>query len=252
METLTLAKRLIVAADFKPDPGQPKLTNWRTNVGCQVLELAEKIQKTKAGIKVEGILGACGYDLIDELQALEVKVMADLKLSGIPQAMEIYGRLLQESQPEIVTVMCSTGRDSLQTLKQMLPTTKVLGVTVLTNIHESECQCTYENSVEDMALRLAGIGLHSGNLDGVVCSPAEVGGIRAMTNSIIAATNVRPTWAEVVDDDQNRERAMTPTEAIQAGADYLIVGRPITQHKDPYDAIMRILDEMAAAQSQAV
>lgn len=121
----------------------------------------------------------------------------------------------------------------------------MLGVTVLTS---SDAQTLREvgidQPVEDMVVRLAGLARDCG-LDGVVASPREVGLIRGCCGRdfSIVTPGVRPAFAAA--DDQ--QRIMTPGQAIAAGADFLVVGRPIAAAADPVDAARRIVEEMAAA-----
>jgi orotidine-5'-phosphate decarboxylase len=94
--------------------------------------------------------------------------------------------------------------------------------------------------VDEQVLRLARLGIENG-VDGLVCSPHEIKTLRAEFGDKIkiVVPGIRPNWSEP--DDQ--KRFMTPREAIDAGADYLVIGRPITAHKNPREAVGRILRE---------
>src|SRR3569832_972697 len=119
----------------------------------------------------------------------------------------------------------------------------VLGVTVLTkNNRETLREIAVESEVVDQVLRLARLGVEAG-LKGVVASPQEITMLRgAFGDKLkIVTPGVRPVWAEAND----QQRTKTPREAIQAGADYLVIGRPITAQPDPKAAAKRILDELA-------
>ena len=97
----------------------------------------------------------------------------------------------------------------------------------------------------DQARRLAALVKKSG-LDGVVCSPHEIKSLRAECGPdfLLVAPGIRPAWAAAA---QDQKRATTPAEAIAQGADYLVIGRPITQADDPARALMRVAEEIAAA-----
>jgi len=243
MTHLTSAERLIVAADFKPPDGKGK--DW---VRDQVLTLAESIKWTGVYLKVNSALRACGYDLIGEIQSRGLRVFADLKLFDIGETLSIDGALLREAKPEILTVVCSAGVTALRALKAELPMTKVLGVTVLTSLKEADTQAMFTCSTEGAVMRFAQVGV-AGNVDGLISSAKEVAVLRAKFGMLLSLNTpaIRPAWAIVKDDDQNPERVMTPFMAIKAGADRVVIGRPIPQAPDPYEATMRTLEEIAEA-----
>jgi orotidine-5'-phosphate decarboxylase len=100
------------------------------------------------------------------------------------------------------------------------------------------------DKVEDQVLRLARLGVKSG-IDGFVASPHEIKTLRREFGDRIkiAVQGIRPTWAEPGD----QKRFMTPRNAIEAGADYIGIGRPITAHARPREAVAKILDELHAS-----
>ena len=107
----------------------------------------------------------------------------------------------------------------------------VLGVTVLTSMDAESLQATgVLDSPEDQVVRLAGMGLRCG-LKGVVASPREIRPLRENFGNelVIVTPGVRPTGCDAGD----QKRVMTPSEAIQAGADFLVIGRPITSAPSP-------------------
>jgi orotidine-5'-phosphate decarboxylase len=122
---------------------------------------------------------------------------------------------------------------------------KVLAVTILTSSTEETLKGVGINyPVAEMVVRLAKLAKSAG-IDGVVASPQEVGLIRAACGAdfLIVTPGVRPAFAAV--DDQ--KRIMTPAEAITAGADYLVIGRPISAAADPIQATGLIIDEIMSA-----
>ena len=119
----------------------------------------------------------------------------------------------------------------------------LLGVTVLTSSTEQTLrEIGITDDVEHQVLRLATIGAQAG-IDGVVASPHEIRTLRREFDDRfkIAVQGIRPSWAEPGD----QKRFMTPREAIQAGADYIGIGRPITGHAQPREALAKILDELS-------
>jgi orotidine-5'-phosphate decarboxylase len=202
-------------------------------------------------IKVNSILRACGCDLADEIHTMGLGVFADLKLYDIDKTLEIDGDFLREAKVEMVTVACPTGMGSMRALKSMLPQTEVLGVTVLTTITDDEAGGMFSHSTVLGNVEMFARRASRSNCDGIVCAATEAGCARGSIESYMAIVTpaIRPTWAIVPGDDQNPERIMTPAKAIAAGADYIVVGRPITQAKNPYDAVMRTIEEIASAVS---
>jgi orotidine-5'-phosphate decarboxylase len=118
----------------------------------------------------------------------------------------------------------------------------ILAVTILTSFDEKALKdIGVEGSPKEAVLRLAHLAKKAG-LDGVVAAPTETKAIRQNLGKdfLIVTPGVRPAWAAV--DDQ--KRIMTPKEAVAAGADYIVVGRPVTESADPADAAQEILREM--------
>jgi orotidine-5'-phosphate decarboxylase len=119
----------------------------------------------------------------------------------------------------------------------------LLGISVLTSLDDADLKAVGQNGpVRDQARRLAALAQKSG-LDGIVCSPHELEALRAECgkNFLLVTPGIRPSWAS----PQDQKRATTPADAIRMGADYLVIGRPITQADDPAAALARIADEIA-------
>lgn len=249
--TLTPAERLIVSADFRPE--QPKTIQiqphpLRNIAENKILALADSLKGTGVYLKVNSDLRAWGYSLIDEIHARGLRVFADLKLFDIGETLCRDGILLKEAKPELLTVVCLAGVTAMQDLKAELPDTEVLGVTVLTSLKEVDTKVMFHATVKDSVRKFALLAETAG-LDGLICAPTDIAFIRSVVKRSMTFNTpaIRPIWATVRGDDQNPNRIMTPKKAIQAGADRIIVGRPILQAKNPYDAVMRIIDEIASA-----
>jgi orotidine-5'-phosphate decarboxylase len=249
---LTPAECLIVAADFEPELEDAfpyyRKGAFRTWASNQVLKLANELKGTGICLKVNSALRACDYDLIDEIHYRGLRVFADLKLFDIPKTLSTDGVLLREAKPEFLTVVCSAGVTALQALKAELLGTEVLGVTVLTSQDDTDTQAMYACSVEEAVMRLAQVAANA-EIDGLIAAPKEAGMLRAKFGATLSLNTpaIRPAWAIVQGDDQNPERVMTPAKAIKAGADRIIVGRPITGAMNRYDATMRTIEEIASA-----
>ena len=118
----------------------------------------------------------------------------------------------------------------------------ILGVTVLTSLTEEALhQVGVSERINDHVLRLARLGQEAG-IGGLVASPFEARTLRDEfgDNIKIVTPGVRPSWSDAGD----QKRFMTPREAFDAGADYLVIGRPITAHANPRQVVVKILDEL--------
>ena len=241
-KTLTPAERLIVAADFKPIA-----PNGREWVKAQVLSLADNLKGTGVYLKVNSALRACGYDLIGEIHSRGLRDFSDLKLFDIGETLSTDGVLLGEFKPNLLTVVCTAGVEAMQKLKAELPDTEVLGVTVLTSLKNADTQTMFTCSTEEAAMRFAQVAAEA-KIDGLISSPKEAEALRAKFGVMFTLNTpaIRPIWAIVPGDDQNPERIMTPAKAIKAGADRIVVGRPIVKAERPYDAVMRTIEEIAS------
>lgn len=239
MNPQEVAQHLIVAADFSF-----KKHGGRAGVIRMLITLAEELQGSGVVIKANSTLRALGYGLIDTFHTLGLGVMADLKLVDIPNTLEMDGEALAEVKPELVTVMCTANVAGMRALVEQLPETEVLGVTVLTSMDEKDCQRLHGATINTTVLSFARLGLDA-RLGGLVCSAQEVellgeyADVRALSRN---TPGIRPEWYQDASDDQ--KRTMTPKEAIMAGADRVIIGRPIVQAENPMDAVRRTLDEI--------
>jgi orotidine-5'-phosphate decarboxylase len=248
---LTLAERLIVPADFSSggEYGVARITD-------KVMALAMRLEGTGVTIKINSAARTCGHSLVKVLHNLGVKVMHDLKLNDIPQTMQTDAEIIAEFKPELLTVMCSAGVEGMSRVQKTLEgITEVLGVTVLTSLDEEGCSSIYGASPEVVVGRLALLA-YKANLGGLVASGAELKTLRNtewLDDLSLNIPGIRPTWSVVPGDDQSR--VMTPRAAIMAGADRIIVGRPILNAKpnddglpnNPREAVERTLTEIEEA-----
>ncbi len=232
---------LIVAADYRPKGKR----YMRKEVKEAVLKLARQLEGLGVYIKLNSILRACGFDLIDEIHNMGLRVFADLKLTDIPETMETDAILLSEYQPEILTVMCNSSVDGMARVKNALSDakTQVLGVTVLTSLDEEECQQIYVCSTKAGVVRFARLA-QLANLDGLIMSIKEVEVVagRKELDLSINTPGVRPDWAVVKDDDQKRIGGIK--ESFQKGVSAIVVGRPILQAINPREAVQITLAEI--------
>lgn len=183
---------------------------------------------------------ANGPSIVREVVASGEKVFLDLKIHDIPNTAKHAVAEVAGLGVSIATVHTAGGEAMLQACAH--PSVLVLGVTVLTSLNETDLlQIGFGGNATENAVRLAKLAQGSG-LRGVVASPLEIAPIREACGDgfVILTPGIRPAGSDAGD----QRRTMTPREAIAAGADYIVVGRPITGAADPRSAALRILDEM--------
>ena len=205
-----------------------------------VRELEGEISTFKIGLQ---LYTAAGPDIVRAVRATGAKVFLDLKLHDIPNTVASAVAAAGDLGVAMLTLHLSGGRRMLEAAVAKAPNEMLLlGVTVLTSSDEATLRETgVEATVEEQALRLAAIAAASG-VRGLIASPHEVVTLRRCVGreTTIITPGVRPGWAAV--DDQ--KRFTTPREALQNGADYLVIGRPVTAHPDPREAVRKIVAEL--------
>ncbi len=181
-----------------------------------------------------------GSEIIDNLQReFGFRLFLDLKLHDIPNTVTGACKNLQMINPFFLTVHASGGSKMVAAAVAALPNTAITGVTILTSLDDSEVlKIGFMKPALESAVNLAHIAI-SGGARAIVCSPLEVAAIRSSIPSEIAliTPGVRPEGSASGD----QSRTMTPALAIENGADYLVIGRPITGAEDPSSAAAAIL-----------
>jgi len=176
-----------------------------------------------------------------------VKVFLDLKLHDIPNTVAGAARAVSKLRPEILTVHAAGGADMIRAAVDAAPDTIVAGVTLLTSIGDKDlAEIGVDGSVSDAVRRMAALAVSAG-ARGLVCSPQEVAAVRAEVGEdiLLITPGIRPAGA--TSDDQ--ARIATPEEALKAGADLLVIGRPITKAPDPGAAAAAIAGSLRRALS---
>jgi orotidine-5'-phosphate decarboxylase len=195
-----------------------------------------------------------GNEILAELREARRKIFLDLKLHDIPNTVAGAIRSVGRSGASFVTVHAEGGRAMLlaaaEARDQINATgrsLKIVAVALLTSISNEDLrEIGVDRSVHEVVSMRAALAKECG-LDGVVCPVETVAIVRARTSPdfTIICPGIRP--AGEVSGDQ--KRTATPTEAVLAGADYIVVGRPITKAPDPRKAVQSIVAELAAAQA---
>jgi orotidine-5'-phosphate decarboxylase len=222
-----LQERIIVALDVPS--------------GAGALDLVRRLSPHPGLFKIGlQLYTAAGPGIVRAVRDLGGRVFLDLKLHDIPNTV---GRSVESANSlgvEMLTVHLSGGRAMVEAaVRAAGPRLLLLGVTLLTSfdeatLHEVGVDC----SMEDQVLKLAKLGVECG-IGGLVASPRELLPLRAAfgRETTVVTPGIRPEGAQP--DDQ--KRALTPSQAIQAGADFLVIGRPITAAEDPRAALEQIM-----------
>ena len=209
-------------------------------------ELAGKVGGAKVG---KEFFTANGPNGVRQVADVGMPVFIDLKWHDIPNTVAGAVRASLPLKPAIVNVHATGGAAMMQAAAGAAAEVGdarplVLAVTVLTSMDDADLQATGINSgTTEQVIRLAKLAEASG-IDGVVCSAMEIDALREACGPSfkLLVPGIRPTWAATGD----QKRIMTPHEAIERGADYLVIGRPITGADNPGEAATRIADELNA------
>jgi orotidine-5'-phosphate decarboxylase len=205
-----------------------------------VTELSPEVGFFKIGLQ---LYTAEGPEIIRAVAATGAKIFLDLKLHDIPNTVAEAVKSAGKLGVKMLTIHLSGGSEMIRAaVDARQDGMLILGVTVLTSSTEETLhEIGISGRINDHVLRLARLGLAAG-IHGLVASPHEAKSLRTEFGDKvkIVTPGVRPSWSEPGD----QKRFMTPREAIVAGADYLVIGRPITAHPKPRDAVARIVSEL--------
>lgn len=214
-----------------------------------VTTLAHEVKWFKIGKQLFTAVGPTSVKLLLEA---ERNIFLDLKFHDIPNT--VAGAVASGTKvgANMINMHASGGAEMMRTAMEAaekqsteldIPKPTLLGVTILTSVDEVNFQHDFgtDRKLNDQVAYLAELSQSAG-LDGVVASPLEIGLIRKVCGDdfVIVTPGVRPAWAA----SNDQQRVMTPAEAIDAGADYIVVGRPITAADNPCEAARRILQEV--------
>lgn len=193
-----------------------------------------------------------GSGILTTLKNRQKHIFLDLKFHDIPNTVAGACRAAARYGVDLLTIHATAGTEALKLAcvavqegaaeAGVLPP-KLIAITLLTSISSRQLAIDLKIPLElpEYALQMALLAQASG-LNGAVCSPQEVAQLRQTCGDdfLLVCPGVRPSWAAAGD----QRRSLTPTQAIKAGADYLVIGRPITAASDPQLAWQRICDEL--------
>ena len=225
-----VAEKIIVALDVPT----------RKEALALIDQLRDRISSFKIGLQ---LYTAEGPEIVRAVRTTGAHVFLDLKLYDIPNTVARAVESAFALGVQMLTVHLSGGGEMIRAAIAARNTDmSVLGVTVLTSANDETLRETgISDKIDNHVLRLARLGVEHG-IDGIVASPREVKMLRAQFGDKIkiVVPGIRPSWSDAGD----QKRVMTPREAIEASADFLVIGRPITAHPTPREALERILDEL--------
>ncbi len=208
--------------------------------------LRGRVGMFKVGLQ---LFTAAGPAVVREIVRSGEEVFLDLKFHDIPNTVAQATAAAASLGASFIDVHLAGGPRMIRAAVEAARTTpdiarppRLLGITVLTSLEDNDLDAVgMRGPVSERAVSLARLGQDAG-LDGVVASPHEIASIKAACGSsfIVVTPGIRPTGAA----HQDQRRVMTPALALRAGADYLVIGRPIMEAPDPAAAVESIAQEM--------
>ena len=213
---------------------------------AKALEIVGDLRGLGACFKIgKQLFTSTGPELVKEIVAMGEDVFLDLKYHDIPNTVAKAGAAAAQLGVKIFNVHASGGRKMMEAVRSEMDKLTnpplVLAVTILTSLGEEDIrEVGFDRTIPEQIAKLARLAKDSG-MDGVVASPLEIELIRETCGKDfkILTPGIRPAFAAVND----QKRIATPAEALRKGADYLVIGRPITAAENRRDAFLKILEE---------
>ena len=209
--------------------------------------LVEQIKPHIGGIKLGlEFFTSCGISGCHRLKEFGLPLFIDLKLHDIPNTVVSALRGIFSLEPQYTTLHISGGsamlKSSVDLKNELQSKTNLLGVTILTSFDNGTIEeLGFGSSVKHSIEQLTSIA-HESGLDGIVCSPHEVSNIKETYKNKLKL--IVPGIRSSNNDNNDQKRTLSAKEAISAGADILVIGRPITKAKDPAKAAENLLQEI--------
>ena len=218
----------------------------------EAIALVEKLPQVKFWKVGLELFVRSGGEVLSYLKQQQKRIFLDLKFHDIPNTMAGAVRQATHYQVDLLTVHATAGKVALETAQReaiataqslAYPPPQIIAITLLTSLTIRDLAFDLKIPLElpEYALEMALLAQKSG-LAGAVCSPQEAAQLRNICGKefLLVCPGIRPSWAASGD----QQRSMTPKAAFQAGADYLVIGRPITAAPDPAEAWQRICEEL--------
>jgi orotidine-5'-phosphate decarboxylase len=210
-----------------------------------LVEQLPQVSFWKVGLE---LFVSTGPEILQILKEQDKRIFLDLKFHDIPNTVMSACRSASQYGVDLLTIHATAGRSALklaaEAMHQSQSPTKLVAITLLTSLISRDLAFDLKVPLElpDYVLQMTLLAQESG-IHGAVCSPQEVNQLREICDPdfLLICPGVRPSWS--ITGDQRR--VMTPADAIAAGADYLVIGRPITAAPSPQDAWEKICQEIA-------
>ena len=215
-----------------------------------LIEQLPQVSFWKVGLE---LFVSSGPGILRTLKAKQKRIFLDLKFHDIPNTVAGACRSAARYGVDLLTIHATVGKEALLAARAAVqseaalvgyPPPKLIAITLLTSLSPRQLAFDLKIPLElpEYALQMALLAQDTG-LDGAVCSPQEVEQVRQTCGDdfLLVRPGVRPSWAATGD----QVRSLTPVQALKAGADYLVIGRPITAASDPESAWNRICEELA-------
>ena len=235
---MSVAERVIVPLDVSSE-----------REAIALVEQLPQVTFWKVGLE---LFVSSGPSILTALKARQKRIFLDLKFHDIPNTVAGACRAAARHGVDLVTLHATNGKEALQAAQRAAEAgaaeigndpPKLLAITLLTSLTARSLAFELKIPLElpEYVLHMALLAQENG-LAGAVCSPQEAASLRQSCGNdfLLICPGVRPTWAEAKD----QRRIVTPAAALQAGADYLVIGRPITAAADPVAAFERICEEL--------
>jgi len=180
-----------------------------------------------------------GLDGYNQIKNKKVNIFLDLKLHDIPNTIKNGIEAIANLNPYFTTIHITGGDEMQKIANSSKKNVKVLGVSILTSIDSAQAEKYYsEKNINNLVGKFVKNSLEN-KLDGVVCSPLEIELVKKISSGklIIVTPGIRP---ENYNKNDDQKRFMSPKEAVNLGANYLVIGRPITQSSNPLSEITSI------------
>jgi len=216
----------------------------------EALAIVEKLDPALCRLKIANTMFTrYGPAFVKELMAAGYSIFLDLKYYDIPYQVAGACRSAAELGVWMLNLHVTGGvtmmKAAVNALKEFPEKQRplLIGVTLLTSMDANDLRpMGIEQNVDELVTRLAGVAQDTG-LDGIVCSAQEVAGLRSQLNKDFLF--VTPGIRLASDNTNDQKRIMTPSDAINAGSTYLVIGRPITQAKDPLSVLQQIANSIS-------
>jgi len=208
----------------------------------KTLDFTEIIKNNIGGIKLGlEFFSKNGPQGVEKMKKFGLPIFLDLKLHDIPNTVKKSLKNLLSLEPDFLTVHLSGGYRMIEALQDIKKQTKIIGVSLLTSLDNEDLKNMGINLKSDEFVEhLVKIGVNAG-IDGIVSSAQEVDNLKKKFNDLLFVTPGIRLYSDKTDD---QKRTKSPKSAIASGSDLLVIGRPITESKNPVSSINEIINNI--------